>query len=78
MTKKAKYRAFISYSHSDAREARAIHRFIESYSIPGRLVGTETGRGTIPKRLRPLFKDREELPSASDLGSLVNDARVAS
>jgi tetratricopeptide (TPR) repeat protein len=78
MRHQTQYRAFISYSHADARQARAIHRFIEAYSIPNHLVGRETSRGKIPKRLRPVFKDREELPTASDLGEVVNDALKAS
>jgi tetratricopeptide (TPR) repeat protein len=74
MRNQAKYRAFLSYSHADARQARSLHRFIEGYSIPKRLVGKETSKGTIPKRLRPVFKDRDELPSASDLGVKINEA----
>jgi len=70
--------AFISYSHADARHARAIHHFSENYSIPKHLVGKQTESGVIPRRLRPIFKDREELPSASDLSELVNQALESS
>lgn len=78
MRNQAKYRAFLSYSHADARQAQSLHRFIEGYSIPKRLVGRETNQGIIPKRLRPVFKDRDELPSASDLGSEINEALKSS
>ncbi len=69
-----KYRAFISYSHRDARWASWLHAVLESYRIPKPLVGKLTERGEVPRRLTPIFKDREELPSAVDLGALVNAA----
>ena len=78
MRNQAKYRAFLSYGHADVRQAQSLHRFIEGYSIPKRLVGRETNHGIIPKRLRPVFKDRDELPSASDLGSEINKALKSS
>jgi len=73
-----KYRAFISYSHRDARWASWLHAALESYRPPKPLVGKITARGEVPKRLTPIFKDREELPSAVDLGGLVNAALEAS
>jgi tetratricopeptide (TPR) repeat protein len=69
-----KYRAFISYSHRDARWAAWLHTALETYRPPKPLVGKVTERGAVPKRLTPIFKDREELPSAVDLGGLVNAA----
>jgi tetratricopeptide (TPR) repeat protein len=69
-----KYRAFISYSHRDARWASWLHTALETYRPPKPLVGKITERGEVPKRLTPIFKDREELPSAVDLGALVNAA----
>lgn len=78
MRNQAKYRAFLSYSHADARQAQSLHHFIEGYSIPKRLVGRETNQGIIPKRLRPVFKDRDELPSASNLESEINEALKSS
>ena len=78
MQNQAKYKAFLSYSHADARKAQSLHRFIEGYSIPKRLVGRETSQGIIPKRLRPVFKDRDELSSAADLGSELNEALKSS
>jgi tetratricopeptide (TPR) repeat protein len=78
MRNQAKYTAFLSYSHADARQAQSLHHFIEGYSIPKRLVGRETNQGIIPKRLRPVFKDRDELPSASNLESEINEALKSS
>ena len=57
------YRAFISYSHRDKAVATRLHRTVESYRIPAKLVGTVTPVGTVPKRLAPVFRDRDELPA---------------
>lgn len=72
------YRAFISYSHRDARWARWLHRALEGYVVPRRLVGTAGEFGPVPPRLRPVFRDRDELASAGDLGQRVKDALSAS
>jgi eukaryotic-like serine/threonine-protein kinase len=69
-----RYRAFISYSHQDKSWADWLHKALENYRIPSRLVGQQTAAGTIPRRLAPIFRDREELASATDLGSKVNEA----
>ena len=69
-----KYRAFLSYSHRDAKWADWLHKALESYRPPKILVGTTTARGPVPKRLTPIFRDREELASATDLGAVINDA----
>jgi tetratricopeptide (TPR) repeat protein len=69
-----KYWAFISYSHRDTRWADWLHKAIESYRPPRLLVGTESAFGLVPKRLTPVFRDREELASATDLGTVINAA----
>jgi tetratricopeptide (TPR) repeat protein len=69
-----RYRAFISYSHRDERWATWLHRALERYRVPRRLVGRVTPAGAVPKRIAPVFRDREELPSATDLGRTVNAA----
>src|SRR5580765_5668353 len=69
-----RYRAFVSYSHRDEAWARWLHKAIETYRVPRRLVGTTTAAGVIPRRLAPVFRDRDELPSATDLGSKVDVA----
>ena len=68
------YRAFISYSHRDKAVATRLHRGIESYRIPAKLVGTTTSVGTVPKRLAPVFRDRDELPASADLGGELSAA----
>ncbi|HKT41635.1 MAG TPA: toll/interleukin-1 receptor domain-containing protein [Rhodanobacteraceae bacterium] len=72
------YRAFISYSHRDKAWADWLHKALETYSVPSRLVGTETAHGRIPHRLNPIFRDRDELASATDLGRKVNEALAQS
>jgi tetratricopeptide (TPR) repeat protein len=69
-----KYRAFLSYSHRDAKWADWLHKSLESYRTPKRLVGSTTPRGLVAKRLTPIFRDREELASATDLGLVIDDA----
>jgi tetratricopeptide (TPR) repeat protein len=69
-----KYRAFLSYSHRDAKWAGWLHKSLEAYRPPKILVGTTTVRGPVPKRLTPVFRDREELASATDLGTVINAA----
>jgi tetratricopeptide (TPR) repeat protein len=69
-----RYRAFISYSHQDKSWADWLHKALETYRIPSRLVGTQTAAGIIPRRLAPIFRDRDELASATDLGRMVNEA----
>lgn len=73
-----RYRAFISYSHQDKSWAGWLHKALETYAIPKRLVGQTTAAGVIPKRLAPIFRDRDELASATDLGRKVNEALVQS
>ena len=69
-----RYRGFISYSHQDKAWADWLHKALETYRIPRRLVGQETAAGVVPKRLTPIFRDRDELASADDLGRKVNEA----
>ena len=69
-----KYKAFISYSHKDDRWGRWLHRRLENYRLPRNIVGNVTKTGAIPRRLRPIFRDREELSAANDLGDKIEQA----
>jgi tetratricopeptide (TPR) repeat protein len=69
-----RYKAFISYSHRDELWATWLHKSLESYRPPKQLVGTTTSRGVVPRRLNPVFRDREELASATDLGEVISTA----
>ncbi|MEP7044397.1 MAG: toll/interleukin-1 receptor domain-containing protein [Dokdonella sp.] len=73
-----RYRAFISYSHQDQAWAAWLHKALEIYRVPSRLVGLTTPAGVIPPRLAPVFRDRDELPSATDLSRTVNEALAQS
>src|ERR1700744_6472164 len=68
------YRAFISYSHRDKALTQWLHRELESYRIPAKLAGKITGVGVVPRRLRPIFRDREELPASGDLSAELSAA----
>ncbi len=74
MRSETRYRAFISYSHKDDAWARRIHRDLESYPLPKRLVGRATAAGPVPRRLSPIFRDQDELPAAQDLSDAVRTA----
>lgn len=73
-----RYCAFLSYSHEDARWAAWLLRRIEGYRVPKRLVGRQGRNGLIPARLGTVFRDRDELPSAGDLGSTIKSALAES
>jgi tetratricopeptide (TPR) repeat protein len=64
-----KYRAFISYSHSDEKWARWLHHALETYRMPRQLVGAVTEFGPVPERFAPVFRDRDELATATNLGA---------
>lgn len=69
-----RYPAFMSYSHRDGALARRLHRQLETYRIPRRLVGITTALGQVPSRLAPIFRDRDELPASSSLTQAVQQA----
>jgi hypothetical protein len=48
-----------------------LHRALETYRVPKRIVGQPT-RDLRPGRLFPIFRYREELPASADLGTQVN------
>lgn len=69
-----KYWAFISYSHRDQAWAEWLHKALETYRVPRRLVGRETAAGPVPRRLFPVFRDLEELPSSPNLSGAIDQA----
>ena len=73
-----RYYAFISYSHQDKAWAGWLHKALETYVVPKPLIGRTTSAGVIPRRLTPIFRDRDELASAQDLGRKVNQALAQS
>lgn len=73
-----KYSAFISYSHADASFARWLHGKLETFRFPPRLVGRTTEAGTVPRKLGPVFRDREELAASPSLPDRVREALASS
>jgi hypothetical protein len=74
LTQAKSYWAFLSYSHSDTKETEWLHKALENYKIPGYLIGTEARNGVVPRRVFPVFRDRDELPTSSDLGENLHGA----
>ncbi len=68
-----KYRAFLSYSHSDTPRAKWLHKRLEVFPLRG-LAGRETALGSVPKTLRPIFRDREDFSA----GHSLTDQTIAS
>jgi MTH538 TIR-like domain (DUF1863) len=70
-----RYWAFISYSHHDEKWARWLHRELETYGVPKRLVGRPAaGGGSIGERILPVFRDRDELIGGFDLNERIRVA----
>ncbi len=69
-----KYWAFLSYSHTDRQWGDWLHKALETYRVPRRLIGQESRDGKIPARVFPVFRDREELPVSSDLSTNIEEA----
>jgi hypothetical protein len=67
-----RYWAFICYSHENAAAARALARAIEVDRLPARL--STDPKSPLPKRLFPIFRDRDEFSSSADLGEAVDEA----
>ena len=65
-----RFSAFISYSHADGRFAQRLQRKLETYRLPHRL---KAGHGPA-RRLKPIFRDSDELAAAHDLTSAVREA----
>lgn len=73
-----KYRAFISYSHSDTSWAKWLHRALEGFRIDRDLAGHETALGVVPQSLKPIFRDRDEFTAGHALADQTLAALEAS
>jgi len=69
-----KYRAFLSYSRADSKQAAKLHKALDSYRVPKSLQGMAGRRGPVPKSLHPIFRDREDLAGGGELGSSLLEA----
>ena len=73
------YKAFISYSWSDKAWAAWLHRALETYHTPKELVGEPAASGgTVPARLHPIFKDREEEAAGHGITAAIEKGMGAS
>jgi len=77
-SKLPKYWAFISYTHADRAWADWLHRALEHYRIPRRLIGVTTASGPVPTRIAPVFLDRADLAASTDLDATIAEALSAS
>ena len=68
------YRVFLSYSHADAKWAHWLMRRLEAYRVPARFHGLVAPIGVVGPRIAPVFRDRDELPTTSDLGETIRTA----
>ncbi|EGF89584.1 hypothetical protein ABI_40010 [Asticcacaulis biprosthecium C19] len=68
------YRAFISYSHKDAGFAVRLHRRLESYVLPA----PARAHAKTPRRLTPIFRDRDELRAGDNLPAQIRTALAQS
>lgn len=69
-----KYWGFISYSHQDRRWGEWLQRALERYRVPASLRGASGEHGPVPPRLFPMFRDRDELPTAGGLDTALAQA----
>ena len=69
-----RYWAVLSYSHADIRWGRRLHRALEGYVVPRRLVGRPTPAGPAPRRLRPIFRDQDEMGAGGSLSDRLKAA----
>ena len=71
-----RFSAFISYSHADEQFVRRLHRRLEGYRLPRRLPNTHGAAAG--HRLKPLFRDNDEMSASYDLSAAVREAIAAS
>ena len=55
-----RYSAFISYNHRDKAAATWLHRALETFRIPKRLRGRETGFGVLGARQRHAARQQRQ------------------
>ena len=68
------YSAFISYSSADVAHARWLHRALETYKLPAKSRTEHAALRPDGRRLKPVFRDRDELSASHDLGAAIRRA----
>lgn len=74
MARNPRYWAFISYSHEDEAWARWVHRKLETYRVPRRLVGRTHHHVRAPRKLYPIFRDEDEMGAQTSLMKHIEEA----
>lgn len=69
-----RYRAFITYSHGDERFAKRLHRRLETYRPPRSAFASKRPDDKRDFRIKPVFRDQEELASSDSLSSAIQEA----
>lgn len=70
-----KYKAFISYSHHDLAIARWLHRALETYRPPRGIASQTSSSDQNSKfKLRPIFRDEDELVVSANLNDSLVEA----
>ncbi len=77
-TRPQRYRAFLSYSHSDRKVAAWLHHKLENYRVPRALVGSQTPSGPAPAKLGRIFRDDAEFAASENLGAAIEEALAES
>ncbi|NOX99261.1 MAG: toll/interleukin-1 receptor domain-containing protein [Verrucomicrobia bacterium] len=76
------YRAFISYSHRDAKWAKWLHRSLERYVVPSDAASSDEASDTEKtlqtRKLTPIFRDREDIPASGSLALTIYEALESS
>lgn len=72
------YSAFISYSSRDVAWARWLHQGLERFKLPKETPDDLPIRRPGQRRLKPVFRDRDELSASADLGQQINAALLES
>ncbi|GJH18430.1 hypothetical protein CBA19CS22_17830 [Caballeronia novacaledonica] len=67
----SKFFAFLSYGSCDRILAKWLHAKLERYRVPRRLVGQCGRHGTVPARLMPIFRDRDDARAANDIETTI-------
>lgn len=75
-----RFSAFVSYNYNrrDRKFARRLHRELEGYRLPRRLEPRRAAPGSPVDRLKPVFRDADEMTAAPDLSEAVREALAAS
>ncbi|WP_310476847.1 toll/interleukin-1 receptor domain-containing protein [Sandarakinorhabdus sp.] len=78
VTSTPRYSVFLSYNRGDGKAAQRIQRWLETYRLPRRLRGGGAAFVDDGRRLRPVFRDIDEMRVAPDIDSAVIEAIGAS